>query len=119
MKYIIPGYVEIERNDERTLVTSNLLKNKIKLTDFLIRQEFDDIVKAGGCDDISTDLTRLLYEQEMLQTRQEIDKIVCSLKERMNKSLLLTIMPTEACNFRCPYCYEPHENITMTSDIVE
>ena len=46
MKYIIPGYVEIERNGERTLVTSNLLKNKIKLTDFLIRQEFDDIVKA-------------------------------------------------------------------------
>lgn len=34
MKYIIPGYVEIERNGERTLVTSNLLKNKIKLTDF-------------------------------------------------------------------------------------
>lgn len=119
MKYIIPGYVEIERNGERTLVTSNLLKNKIKLTDFSIRQEFDDIVKAGGRDEISTDLTRLLYEQEMLQTRQEIDKIVCSLKERMNKSLLLTIMPTEACNFRCPYCYEPHENITMTSDIVE
>ena len=47
MKYIIPGYVEIERNGERTLVTSNLLKNKIKLTDFSIRQEFDDIVKAG------------------------------------------------------------------------
>ena len=46
MKYIIPGYVEIERNGERTLVTSNLLKNKIKLTDFSIRQEFDDIVKA-------------------------------------------------------------------------
>ena len=73
MKYIIPGYVEIERNGERTLVTSNLLKNKIKLTDFSIRQEFDDIVKAGGRDEISTDLTRLLYEQEMLQTRQEID----------------------------------------------
>ena len=51
MKYIIPGYVEIERNGERTLVTSNLLKNKIKLTDFSIRQEFDDIVKAGGRDE--------------------------------------------------------------------
>lgn len=29
MKYIIPGYVEIERNGERTLVTSNLLKIRL------------------------------------------------------------------------------------------
>lgn len=31
--------------------------------------------------------------------------------------LSLTISPTEACNFRCKYCYESHDAITMNEDV--
>ena len=30
-----------------------------------------------------------------------------------SKNLLLTISPTECCNFRCKYCYESHANAMM------
>lgn len=29
----------------------------------------------------------------------------------------ITIVPTEACNFRCIYCYEPHDNYNMTNEV--
>lgn len=38
------------------------------------------------------------------------------LKEVMNPTLGLTIVPTFRCNFRCPYCYQDHENSEIMSN---
>lgn len=37
----------------------------------------------------------------------------------LNKSLELTIMPTEQCDFRCTYCYEEFKLKEMSSDTVK
>lgn len=36
-----------------------------------------------------------------------------------NRQMMLTILPTEGCNFRCEYCYEEHKNNVMSESIQE
>ena len=36
-----------------------------------------------------------------------------------NKTLRITIMPTQACNFSCWYCYENHHASKMDTDAVD
>ncbi|MBE6052535.1 MAG: radical SAM protein [Clostridium sartagoforme] len=35
----------------------------------------------------------------------------------MDAGLELTLLPTNRCNFRCPYCYEDHEDIKMSKEL--
>lgn len=111
--YFIPGYVSHYEEDGAIFVTSELYKNTVKLTDPQIMDEFYAIVRNGGCADVSTELTHFLHEQELLVNEQEAKNALDELRGVLNNSLLVTIMPTEGCNFRCPYCYESHEPIAM------
>lgn len=112
--YIFPGYTKHFQEDGVIYVSSDLRENKVALTDPAIQEEFRSLVKAGGCSQLSTPLTRFLHEQELLESGEEITRDLKEAVSQMEHYLLLTVMPTEGCNFRCPYCYENHEAITMT-----
>ena len=38
-------------------------------------------------------------------------------QRNLDTTLRVMIIPTRECNFRCPYCYENHENKNMTEDM--
>lgn len=117
--YILPGYTDFYEANSVIYVTSKLHQNEIKLTDPKIQEEFRSIVKCGGCQNLSTPLTQFLHEQELLSTEAEIKCALKNAKQLLNDSLLLTIMPTEGCNFRCPYCYEDHSPVSMSRKMLD
>ena len=117
--YILPGYTTHYEENGAIYVSSKLLQNKVMLTEPDIQEEFRTIVKSGGCPEISTPLTKFLHEQELLLNNEEIRTAVAEVKNLLNNTLMLTIMPTEGCNFRCPYCYEVHRAVSMFRDTLD
>lgn len=111
--YFLPSYITCYEKNGAVFVTSGLRMNTVKITDSKTMNEFRSIVNHGGCSEIQTELECFLHDQNLLLNRQEICAELQELKNTMNESLLVTILPTEGCNFRCPYCYEDHTPNTM------
>ncbi len=116
MYYVYFPWIYLRRCEENgaIYVSSTLLENKIELSDPAIKEEFCALAKAGGCSEISTPLTRFLHEQELLLSEDELHSTLEMVKEQLRSTLFLTILPTEGCNFRCPYCYEDHDAVSMS-----
>ncbi len=111
--YILPSFITYYEEDSNIYVHSKLLQNTVKLTAPAIQKEFLSIIQHGGCPELSTPLTQFLHEQELLIDEAENKGVLEKARQLLQNVLLLTIMPTEGCNFRCPYCYEDHEIATM------
>lgn len=116
--YILPSYINYYKEDSDIYIHSNLLQNTVKLTDPAIQKEFLSIIQHGGCAELSTPLTQFLHEQELLINEADVKGVLEETKRLLQDFLLLTIMPTEGCNFRCPYCYEDHTPISMTRQML-
>lgn len=114
--YILPGYTEYREEDGALYVSSKLFQNEIKITDISLQKEFFAIHSARGCSALSTPLTQFLHEQGLLANREEIDAALYQVRKIMDEILMVTIFPTEGCNFRCPYCYETHTPVSMQRD---
>lgn len=115
--YFFPGYIVYEERENVIYISSKLLQNEVEISDFAIAQEFRNLLAKGKCSALDTPLKRFLHEQEFLVNSEEIEKRLNEAKELLDEKLLLTIMPTEECNFRCSYCYETHKPIVMTENL--
>lgn len=117
--YFLPNYVEFHEEGGAFYITSKLRQNTVKLFDPEIKEEFRTIVRCGGSSEISTALTKFLHDQELLVNEKELSQTLDELYSLLDSSLLITIMPTEGCNFRCPYCYEDHKPVSMSRKILD
>lgn len=115
--YFIPPFVKESQKNDGLYVSSPLYDNVIFLEENYCQQYFK--IKKEACSDLKGELASFLHEQSFLFSKEELEKELITIKEKMTHSLQIIFMPTEACNFRCPYCYESHENVTMSPVLVE
>lgn len=115
--YFFPSYITYKESNGSLYIFSKLLQNEIKISDSAFIQEFQDLIAKGGRSTLSTSLTQFLHDQEFLVNSSEVEARLVEAKTLLDKKLLLTIMPTEGCNFRCPYCYESHNPVVMTEKL--
>ena len=117
--YFFPSYVSYYKEDSAIYITSKLYQNKVRLTDPKIQAEFWNLVQGGGCPDLSTPLTQFLHEQELLLNQEELDQTLRQVFALLEGTLFVTILPTEGCNFRCPYCYQDHVPQSMDRHMLD
>lgn len=117
--YILPGYVSYYEENGAIYITSKLRRNTVRLTDPDAVKEFEAMIRCGGCTEIATPLSRFLHQERLLENGSEIRRSIQELKDIIDKTLHITIMPTERCNFRCLYCYEDHVPISMRQETLE
>ena len=117
--YTVPSYVTYCTKENAVYITSQLYCNTVRLTDPAFQEEFKAITRCGGCAELNSPLTRFLHEQELLLNEEEIEQALNKVKSVLDDIFMVTLMPTEGCNFRCPYCYEDHNRGGMTRDTLD
>lgn len=116
--YILPGFTSFQEKDDTIIVKSEIYNSEVALSDIEIKKEFYKIAKSG-CESLSTPMTKVLHEQKLLANQSEIRNYLDEYRSVLEHTFKAIIMPTEGCNFRCPYCYENHLPITMTRHLFE
>lgn len=87
VKYFIPGYIHYDKNGKNLCIESELLKNKIRITDPLLQEEFY-VIQNHGCHELNTPFKKFLYQQEMLLSKEEIEEALLRAKQLMKEIFL-------------------------------
>ena len=117
--YIFPGYTRYYEENGAIYVTSDVYQSTIKLTDPALQKEFYSMVQTGGYQSLTSPLSVFLHEQGLVASKDEICAVLEETWKLLEDTLMITILPTESCNFRCPYCYESHVPISMRRETLD
>lgn len=108
--------------DGGMLITNNLYNVHLKI-------ESDDVKKAVSILDNpdmfeeDKELLDLFREKKLVVSsdmcEKELVDYYCNNMIYSDDVLHLTLIPTDACNFRCKYCYQSRSKHVMTAELVE
>lgn len=127
MKYSFSTYLLANTDDSGNIIIFNtlfgnsvLIKKDEKSTFFDLRKQIIDTGNYLG----SKNIIRQLLDQNIIVCDQD-SHIERELKKRHDEvlkskaELMLTLLPTQQCNFRCVYCYEDFKNIKMNDELID
>lgn len=109
-------------SDDGTLIIRNLFTNQIKSIPLKDTETVSNIMK-NDCVSADNGLIHALVESSFLidyelEEYRQVDAYRRLISYSGNQ-LDITIMPTDACNFRCKYCFEAEGNCFMEDFCVE
>ncbi|MBQ7077853.1 MAG: radical SAM protein [Lachnospiraceae bacterium] len=113
----IPEYIKIDDQGERIVIHSNLDGTVIELTEKEYIEDFKRL--RSGNTITNSKLIEVLKDNNVIIDYDAFKSISYRIRQHMDKSLILTILPTEGCNFRCTYCYEAHDNTRISETLME
>ncbi len=104
-----------------------LMYNSVRGVSSFIKFYGDDAILASRCVENpnkykDTEIHNILVKHGMIISSEAEEDSICTplaLKRIFNPTLVLIIMPTEDCNFRCSYCYEEHKKGIMNINTAE
>lgn len=103
--YFLPTSRE---TDNGTYVFNTLTRSLVRLPEFISDAE---LVKLKEDDIATLHFLGVIVDEELDEL--EAMNIYMDLKKYEQKRLMVTIIPTNACNFRCIYCYQPEKTAVM------
>lgn len=116
MDYKVSNYNWVVQKNNNTILYNSFSGSIVNLKN-IDAKEFDFLTKCGK--QISDkELTNLLIKHGfVIPTHVNEDLVLKKMfLEKINaQELLLVILPTEQCNFRCVYCYELFERTKLSS----
>ena len=115
MNYIFSNYNYYKKNNNsNNCFIFNSLSRKL----VCIPQKYIENTELISNENLDL-LKKYNYIIEKGQEQLNEIKTITSIKKYDNKVLRLTIIPTNSCNFRCIYCYQPERNSFMTDKTME
>ena len=95
-------------------VYNTFKRRLVKLPGFLNESELSMLEE----DDIQALLSSGVIVEEVTDEIEVLNTYM-DLKKYEQKRLMVTIIPTNACNFKCIYCYQPEKTAVMSNETAE
>lgn len=109
-------YNLVVRDEEYTIILNTLSGNFVKILDPQ-KVAIKILDEKEICENDDVEILNILKRHHLLiednVDEEEVWTNGISQYIENKKNLNLVILPTELCNFRCPYCYENHMGETM------
>lgn len=93
------------------------IKSLVKIINPYIIADINQMIESENYDDGSPHIIELLKEIEFIKLENEDEekhqREIKMAKIDNDEDLFLTIIPTTNCNFKCVYCYEEYNPLTI------
>ena len=90
--YKIVPYAKVSEKDHAIYIKSELYKNIVEITEPHFKTEFHELMKNGGCENVSSELTKCLHGEQLLLDYAELNKTLIEVQLIMNQALVLTCL---------------------------